>query len=55
MITALLTIFTLFFIGYSIFIYKGIKAKDSLKTMRGKLTLGIMILFNLFILSLGFN
>jgi len=54
MTTILLTLFTIFFIGYSIFIYKGIKAKDSLKRLRGKLTLGIMVLFILFTLSLAF-
>jgi cell division protein FtsW (lipid II flippase) len=54
MITLLLTLFTLFFIGYSIFIYRGIKIGDSLKRLRGKLTLGIIILFALFLLSLAF-
>ena len=54
MTTILLTLFTLFFIGYSLFIYRGIKAKDSLKRLRGKLTLGIMVLFTLFVLSLAF-
>ena len=54
MITFLLTLFTLFFIGYSIFLHRGIKAKDGLNRLRGKLTLGVMVLFTLFTLSLAF-
>ena len=54
MITVLLTLFTLFFIGYSIFIHRGIKEKDALNRVRGKLTLGVMVLFTLFLLSLAF-
>jgi len=53
MTTILLTLFTLFFIGYSIFIFKGIHAKDDLNVLRGKLTLGIMVLFLLFVFSLS--
>ena len=53
MTTIILTLFTLFFIGYSIFIYRGIKAKDNLNVLRGKLTLGIMVLFLLFVISLS--
>ena len=53
MITILLTLFTIFFIGYSVFLYRGIKAKDNLNALRGKLTLGIMVLFLLFVLSLS--
>ena len=49
----MLTLFTLFFIGYSIFIYKGIKAKDGLNRLRGKLSLGVMVLFTFFLLSLA--
>jgi hypothetical protein len=48
-----ITLFTLFFIGYSIFLYRGIKAKDNLNALRGKLTLGIMVLFLLFVSSLA--
>ena len=51
--TILLTLFTLFFIGYSIFLYRGIKAKDNLNALRGKLTLGIMVLFLFFLISLS--
>jgi len=53
MITTLLTFFTLFFIGYSIFIFMGINAKDNLNALRGKLTLGIMVLFLIFLISLS--
>jgi cell division protein FtsW (lipid II flippase) len=53
MTTVLLTLFSLFFIGYSIFIYNGIKAKDGLNRIRGKLSLGITILFIFFVLSLA--
>ena len=53
MTTILLTLFTLFFIGYSIFLYRGIKAKDNLNALRGKLTLGIVVLFLLFVSSLA--
>jgi len=53
MMTILLTLFTLFFIGYSIFLYRGIKAKDNLNALRGKLTLGIMVLFLFFLISLS--
>ncbi len=54
MITTFLTLFTLFFIGYSFYLYLGINAEDSLTRLRGKLTLGVLILFGLFVFALGF-
>jgi cell division protein FtsW (lipid II flippase) len=54
MIIALLSLFTIFFIGYSIFLHKSIKIKDDLRRLRGKLTLGILALFGIFIISLTF-
>lgn len=53
LIMVLLFVFILFFIGYSLYIAKGIYVQENLKKLRNKLLFGITLMFILFGISLA--
>ena len=52
MITILITLFTLFFIGYSIYIFLAIKQKSSLIKLSTKVTVGMLVQYLIFLFIL---
>jgi cell division protein FtsW (lipid II flippase) len=53
MIKSLLTIYVVFFMIYSIYIFWGIRGKDNLLKLYNKISLGIVVLFITFAITLG--